>query len=1066
LSKAIQYFIKNSFTVNLLSAFIIISGVLSLINIKTELIPQWKTKSIQISANLKGASPDQIEQYLTYPFEEAIQNLPGIEEINSSSLEGNSSVYLKIDPKLDAREVDNLYQNVKDSIQNIQSDLPEDVENIRINNNKMTSFWFSWLSILNFDDENKSHREWFYHLKDRFKKIPGIVRVSNSPRNQNLYLKLDIDAMARYQINPKNVYQKVVEKFRPLPLGGIKKGENDILIQVSKEIDNAQDVENIIIKGNSSNRLVRLKDIATIKFDYPEKKYKRFTNNLPSFGFSLFKDLEADTLETKRAMEKIIDEENIKAPENLKINLTGDGPAYIERQLNVLRSNGIFGVLLVILVLFVFLGWKTSLMTTFGLPLAYFATFIVLNSLGIKIHLISVVGMILILGILVDDAIIVSEQYMQFLEKGLSPENAAYQAVRATIVPITGAVITTIVAFAPILITNDSLSYFLKAIPWVVIAALGMSWIESFFVLPNHLAHFVKKPIIEKPNGIFFKVKKVYQRLLKGVLKWRYPYIALFIGFVGFSFWFASKNVTFKYDLRIGSEKIRVLVALKESKSLEETEKKMAPLFKLIKKLDSKDYSNITTSIGSAYISGDYKEDFRFASMTLRYSQVHPHIEESKERVTQFLKEQLPALKTNDFEVLSVDKRIDGHDKAKDHTISVEMIGKDQVNYQEVLKQIKKAALKVPETKDVYLDPKLTLETWSFQMSPKSLIQFGLSSFDLSSQLRQFITKNNIHEFRHKGEKITVYSYFQEGDSLNFEDLNNLSILIGHGQKVKVKRLGKWIKTKSLKSISHSDLERNISVDIQYDHEKIKKELYIKKLNESLNQLRSQLPGLKLKVQDADEESRKNKQSISVMAIYCVLLIMIVLALVLNSIIQPLLIIMAIPFGVVGIIWAFYFHGQDIDVMALVGVIGMAGVVVNDSLLLVDTSNKRRKSWQTFSPFDIQESALSRLRPIVLTSITTLGGVFPMAYGIGGDSGFTKPLALAMGWGLLLSTVLTLFLIPAMLNIQLDIMKWLSKKFSPIVEGVNIVQDSISNEGIDKAVALSKKEKESQATLQ
>lgn len=1027
MNRLIQFFIDRTFLVNLLSAAVMILGAVSLVNMKTDLVPQWKINQITVSTYLEGASPDQVENFITYPIEEAVQNLAGIDEITSNSDEGTTQVTIKVKQGMSDAEISDLYEEVKAAVEGIRSELPQDVEDLRVVNQKLTSFWFTSLSALNFDKYNPDHRRWLKDFSDGLKKVPGIVKVEDRANIPEIKIKLDQEALARYRINPSKVQEEVGLKFRPLPIGSFERGESLIGVQVESTVRSLEDLNNIIIQGNASGNVVRVKDVAKVSYGLPKETWRQYTNGTKAVGINVFKDLETDTLETKERVNTVIEKYNKLAPEGVEIQITENGPAYIERQLNVLRTNAWMGVALVVLVLFAFLGLKTSLMTTFGLPLAYFATFIVLGAMGMKIDIISVVGMILILGILVDDAIIVSEQYMQFLENGHSPKEAAFLAVKKTFVPIIGTVLTTIVAFSPILLAGDGLSEFLRAIPWVVIAALGMSLIESFFVLPNHLAHFVKKPVDHSDSGLMATLKKVYKTQLNFSLKWRYPLVVLFIAFSAWTFYFASEKVPFNFNLHIGSEKIRVLAVLKESKSLDYTEKTVAPIWKLLKKINKDDYSFIEGNIGWAWVNGESFDGERYANFAIRFNQTHPDIEGAKERIRSLLKEELPKLKTDSFEKLEMLVEKSGYENSKENTIRVKVVGKEQADLEKILKLVEEKGNSLEGTKSVYLDPKLIIETWNFKLNEEAVRSYDLQPLAVSEQLRQFVTKKKIREVRYNGESIKVFTYFEDSDDLDYQELAQLPILGNFGRIHRLSQLGSWTKTKRLRQIKHKDLERTYFVDVKFDPEVVKKEKFQESLHEAVKPLSKNFSQLKFVVEDADENAAKNKKSMSKMMVSCVLLILLVLAVVLNSLIQPLLIGVAIPFGVVGVIWSFYFHGQNIDVMAIVGIIGMAGVVVNDSLIMVDTINHIRISKRRFSRSEIIEGALTRLRPILLTSITTLGGVFPMAYGIGGDSGFTKPLALSMGWGLFLATFLTLFLIPAMLNIQADLISLFSR---------------------------------------
>ena len=1012
------YFIRNGFLINLLTVFLIIIGVLSLFSMKRNLVPQWERKRIRISAALIGASPEQMEDLITFPMEEAVSSFAGIEEIESSSR--SSLTTIVIDVRDDFDEVNDLYEKVNNAIDNIRQDLPEDIEQVSVINEKVTFFWFSTVNVLGYDPDSSVHRLWLKDTIDTIKKVPGIVSVRDNSPKPSIYLKFDRRALSRFGITLREVRDRVKEKFQVLPLGVIDRSDRDVSVEINNNLLDIEDIGNLIVKGNGSGTFIRLKDIALVSYRNGEETRRTYTNGQRSERLVLFKDLDTDAIDVKKIVQDLFVRINQKAPPGVELRITGDGPAYIERQLNVLTTNGILGISLVVLALFFFLGIRSALMTALGLPLAYFTTFSVLSALGIGIDLISVVGMILIIGIIVDDAIIVSEQYSQFLEKGHPPQEAAFLSIKKTIAPITGTILTTMVAFLPILASDDALSSRLRAIPWVVIAALGMSWLESFFILPNHLSHFVKTARTSKWNP-FLWVKEKYRKFLTLVLSLRYLLICFMAAFMAFSLWFAFENIPLRYQMRVGSERIRLLIALKESQDLDETERKLRPLFEMMKKIDSSRYSYINQNLGRAYINGTRFEGHKYASMTVRFSQTHPNIAEDKAFVEEFLKRELPHVDASDFELLEIDKRIDGYDEAKDRLLNLKVEGKNTVGLSQLLDSAKEHYKDVPGLEKIFINPQLSVEKWDFEFNRESLSKYGLSFNDVALQIRGHVTEDNIHEFRYRGDNIRVYFYFEDNKDLTFEKLQHIPININEGHTVALSLLGRWKRLETLSEINHLDLERIINIEVSFDDSVTKKEIFRQHLQEKTPALAQTYPSLNFEVEDADEEAVKNKKSVGNMVIIALLLIIFVLAVVLNSIVRPFLIAMAIPFGLIGVIWAFYFHGQSIDVMAFIGIIGMAGVVVNNSLIMVDTIDKLIPSPGILTRKLITEGASSRLRPIMLTSITTLGGVFPMAYGLGGDSGFTKPLALSLGWGLLCATGLTLFLIPCMLEIQQDV---------------------------------------------
>ncbi len=1023
LKRLVSAAIENSFIVNLVCAFLLLIGVTALVTMKRDLAPAFEIKMIQIRATLPGASAAQMEEFITAPIEESIRGFAGIERISSKTSSSTMQIRLDIFESFD--DVEDLYSRVDSAVNALKRDLPEDIDNLEVENIKINSFWFGTLSLVGFDDQNDAHLAWTKGFGDRLRRIEGITRIDDRSPKKQVYVQLRPKDLARYRVSLPEISNKVRGAFALLPLGVIEKEAGDIVVEFENTLKDVSQVSDLIIKGNSSGNVVRLSQVADVNWRLPPDDLVINTiNGKPSATIVLYKDMDSDTLILRDRLNEMLKKE--KPPIGIEVLLTGDGPSFIERQLNVLTSNSIFGIILVIGILYLFLGFKAAVMTAIGMPLAYFATFAVLQSLGIAIDIISVVGMILVLGILVDDAIIVTEQYSQHLEAGKPPKEAAIDAVLETIGPVTGTVLTSLVAFLPLLLAGGGLSNVLAAIPWVVIAALTMSWIECFFILPNHLVHFVKKPLDPKKLKLIDKLRGRYKKILWFSLRFRFSLVFVFIAVLVGSIWYAKEKVPFKFDLRIGSERLRVLTVVKESQSVKETINQLAPIQKIIDGIDNNLYEYIDAEFGEARISGEKYEGPKYAQFNIRFSQTMKDIEDAKRIVKEYLEAEISKIDQSPFERLEIDRRLDGFDDAKDHSLRVAISGRGRLDVEKLLKGVTEVAEKAEGYKSLSVDPKLFADSWSFNPDRAALTQYGLELSNLSLQIRGYISESKLHQLRWDGETVNVYSYIAQGDRLNFDQLSQLPVVIGEGQTVKLSTFGTWKKTRALKRIDRENVERVLAVEISYYPDKTKKEVFQTALTESLTPLVSSFPNLKFKVEDADIQSSKNKSSISKSVIYAVIMILFILAVTLSSVMQPILIGLAIPFGAIGVILAFAIHDKAIDVMAIVGVIGMAGVVVNDSLILVGSIN--RKLDQGLGKEGLVDASISRLRPILLTSITTLGGVFPMAYGLGGDSGFTKPLALAMGWGLLFATFLTLFLIPAMVSIQRDWNQWISRR--------------------------------------
>lgn len=1064
MKKLTQYFIDNSFVVNLISVIIVILGIVSLTSMKRDLISNWESKSIRISANLTGAGPGQMEKFVTYPLEKAVKNISAIDKITSKTSQGNTQITLHL--KDDVKDIAEVEQQAKDEVASIENDLPDDVENIRVRHVKQRKAWFNYYSILGFNEELDAHQEWLIKVKENLSRVEGVAAIDTYNWNKELFVKINPAALGRYEIAVEQIYKSINENFKVYPLGSIKKGAEDYSIEIENMNYNLEAIKNINLRSNPSFKSLKLSDVATVEYRLPKRTRRNFTMGKDSVSFNVYKDFSADSISLKETLEKKLETINSEAPKGLEIISVEDGPAFILRQINALKSNAVFGGILVITTLCLFLGFRNAVMTSFGLPLAYLFTFIVLHNLDISIDLISVVGMLLVIGIIVDDAIIISEQYMQNLEVGQEPREAALNAVLKTWKPICGTVATTLIAFAPILMGTDSMSSILFAIPVVVFTALGISLLESFFILPNHLNHFVKKAKPQDKSQVFQRFKGKYEALLKFSLRFRYLVLTSFVVIMIGSVYFASKNINFNFNLSISSESVRFIGQLKESSSIAESRKKIEIIEKVIAKIPKDRYKIYEVQVGQNHTNGKRKSGPQYFNYWISFSQLDENVDVNKKFVNDFLKNELKDLKkTGLFERLEVKIHKGGKDESRENIVELAISSLNPFNVDVVTKEVKALIEKekINGIKSVDLDESLFKDAWVFKPDIVKIQASGLSLKDISSQVVLYVRNNEVYKYNLGNKSIKLYSYIEEGEKLNLKELSELPVYLKNGQKLLLKEFGAWIMQKREGSIKHTNLMRRVVIDLPFDKDKIKKEALIEKIKVIEAGLIKNYPDLMFKTQDADEQSKKNKSSIMKKFFYALVGIFFVLALVLRSLMQPILICMAIPFGIIGVVWAFYFQGLDINLMAIIGIIGMAGVVVNDSLLLVVTVNSKREDWFNFHSPEIIQGASSRLRAIILTSITTLGGVFPMAYAIGGDAGFTKSLAMSMGWGLLFATVLTLIVLPCMLLVQRDFMVLIERKIfkrsaSPVVESnfenleLENESSSVLNETDDKSL--------------
>jgi multidrug efflux pump subunit AcrB len=1024
MKSVIQFFINRSFVVNMISAFIILAGLILGSMIKRDVIPPFEFKSIDVSLSLPGASATEIEKYLAYPIEMALQGLPHSTEVTTTSQSGKfeARVYFNADHKQMGESV----EQVRARINAISWQLPQEVRDIRVDQNKVTSVFHMGIAMEGLDETINKDRLTAKRLADKMKALPGILDATIQMNNQNLYIKINTQKIARYEISIAEIRERIQQALNFSPIGQVDFDEKLFSIEVKRPAEAIDSLKKLALRGNRTGDIIYLEELADISLEIDEiKEHHRF-NGKPAINIYTRKDISSDAIGLKKQIEQILIETNQALPEGQRAVIFLDAPRFIQMQLDTLTYNGMFGLILVLIILTLFFNWKVALATSFGIPIAYCGTLIALYMFNISIDIISVVGMILVLGILVDDAIIVAERYIENLEKGLKPKEAALEASRDLMLPVTGTILTTIFAFAPMVLVASEIAVVFYAVPVVIITSLIMSWLESFFILPNHMQHFIRN-IHHKTgeSGLFNGTKRIYITVLHWVLRFRYIAIVCLIVFFAFSGWIAKNKIQQSFRFNPSSERISAKITLKENKSLEFTEKAIKPIEDYLLALPKDKFKNMDSSIGQMWTRGRNYTGYRYARFNLHINDEISHPQALKKEYSKKIQEELQAFKTEDFEEIRVSREMNDQEEEKKDMVSIELSGHEDVDYLDlkntIKEQIKDNDLKLELVKEVNEFD----EKWIFTPDTRRLAQHQMTLGSITSQLRSFFVPHELMQIRLLGETKWIYTQVQRGKVLTKSELNQMTVINNLGLSVPLSTLGTWEKKQQLATIRHKDGRRMFTFDLAFDPEQEMNITLAKDQGRIITEaLQQKFPTYDIALVDADRAEASSRAWAAKVALLCVTLVLFTLALILSSITLPLIVGLPIPFGLMGIVWALYLHDMPMGIMSLIGLIGTVGVSVNDSLIMVDQIMKRGRKAGQLTREHIVNGAASRLRAILLTTITTLGGVFPMAYGIGGESGFTQPLAFSLGWGLFFSTFLTLFALPAFIEIRRDFGRW------------------------------------------
>ena len=757
----IKFFVERSLLVNLMTLFILVLGGLSFFQIKKEMFPPVDFDIILIKKNYPGSSTEDVESLMTIPIEKKLKNMEGIKKMNALSVEGQSIFYLELDPDEDSKEI---LSEIKSDIDSIE-DFPDNTKNpqIRLLKNKNRTM----LRIALVGGEEKKLREEAKKLQERLEELPEVSKVElDGYRDEQIQINLKSKNLNDYQVTLGEVVRAIQDANLTLSAGGMEHKNKEIMARTVGEFKNLEDVEKVVIRSNLNGQHVRLSQLGKVARVFADEKTISRANGKKAIYLSVKKKFQADILKTSVKVKKLVKEWKEKKGKGIFSLLLDDRSFYVKRRLGVLTSNGIQGLALVLFVLILFLNVPVAIITSLGAPLAFLVSFIFMESLGLSINLISMFGLILVLGMLVDDSIIVAEYFYQKVEEGMDKKEAAIGAGVETIKPILATVLTTMMAFSSLYFISGVMGKFLWPIPSVVIICLLASLFECFFILPNHLYEFsfIKNKKL-KPKKWFSYMLSAYGFLLEKAQK-IYGVVVLIFFVVLVGSLFIAKGMRFELfpgdDARILQVNLKGKVGL----LLEKTDEDMQRLGEVIKQnLKEDELESLRTWSGAQMNGFGNKRGGHYGSALIYLTQPMDRVRDTNSIVTELNK--IVAKKFPDY-IFTIEVFSGGPPKGK--PVEVELSGKK-------LHELKMSALKV---KDFLLKEKGVLNSEiDFEEGKKQFIfsineleakRLGISHRQIALGIRQAIAKDAVSSIREDDEDIDIVMNFEKEKKRHLKD--------------------------------------------------------------------------------------------------------------------------------------------------------------------------------------------------------------------------------------------------------------------------------------------------------
>jgi multidrug efflux pump subunit AcrB len=1023
--KIAEFSVKHSLFVNLVSALLIIAGLISAVQLRREAFPEVSFDTVMVSTAYRGGSPEEVERLVTTPLEKELKEVDNIEEISSSSHEGISTISLEIDP--DTKDKDKVINDIQKAVDRVV-DFPEGVDKrpqvIEIDSSQIPVIKVALSGKLTEFDL----RELADNLRERLEDINGVAAVRRSGwRDEEFWVEVDLNKMKDYHISIQEVMQALQARNVTIPAGKLKSEGKEFILKTQGEFTTKEEIEDTIIRANDLGNWLKVKDVATVRHAFQEELVINKALGTRAITLTVVKKHSGDTITIVNNVNKIIAEFKNGSPQELKISSFYDLSYYVKRRLNVLKNNGIIAFIFVVISLLFFLHPTVALFTALGIPIAMLTTLWVMNLTGMSINLITMFGLIVVLGMVVDDGIIISENVYRYVEDGMPPKEAAIKGTTEVIAPVLATVVTSIAAFSPLLFTKGLIGKFIRNIPLVVIIALSASLLEAFIILPSHLADFLKaskkgeKIKAKKESAWFKKLVRLYTKILNRALNNRYKVtggiVAAFICAVIIARFF----MPFVLFSSRGVEQFMVRAETEPGISLEKMNELMLPVEDFISKAPPEYLDTFETQIGEMTEERGFDP---YAQQGSNFAQITVYLTPAQQRhktAKDIIEELRPGLaKIKGFKKLYFREFKEGPPVGK--SVELYIRGEDFSAINEIVAKIKDYLSKLKGVYDIADSYDLGNQELRIIVDQEKATRAYLSVGQIASSVRNAFEGGQATTIKRSKaeEEIKVLVKLPKEQRDNFEIFDKLLIPNSYGNLVPLKSVARVSQYQGLRAISHLEGKRLIAVTAEVDNKNITSAKANQLLQKEFKNIPSQYPGYNLKFGGETEERTKSVLSLVSAFWIAFLLIFLILATQFNSLIQPFVVMLTIPFGMIGVIIALLLHGEPFSFFSILGIVGLTGVVVNDSIVLVDFINKLRKNGVSRRD-SIMEAGKLRLRPVILTTVTTVVGLSTVAYGIGGADPFLQPMALAIAWGLFFATGLTLIVMPCVYAIIDDV---------------------------------------------
>jgi multidrug efflux pump subunit AcrB len=1041
MNRAIEWFARNRVAANLLMALILAGGVVTLLTVKLEVFPEVSLDLITVSVEYRGAAPEEVEEAVCQRIEEAIQGLDGVKRVTSNAQENIGVVNVELLLDADSRKVLDDIKNRVDAIDTF----PEETEKpviTEVTNRRQV------INVAVYGDTDETSLKFLGEkVRDEIAAIPGITLVElTSARPYEISIEVSENDLRRLGLTFDQVASMVRRSSIDLPGGSVKTRGGEILLRTKGQAYRGPEFESLVLLTRPDGTQLRLGDVATVIDGFEDTDVFTRFDGKPAVHVAVFRSGDQDALEVAAKVERYIDETERELPEGIRLGVWQDSSKILQGRLSLLLRNGAAGFVLVFISLSLFLRFRLAFWVSLGIPISFMGAIWLMPTLDVSVNLISLFAFIVVLGIVVDDAIIVGENVFTWQQRTGKGVEGAIKGAQEVMKPVIFAVLTSAAAFAPLLGVEGNIGKIMAVIPLIVVPCLLFSLIESLWILPAHLSHRSTRTEEERralsrlwrrfqrrfSDGLLEFIQKVYRPALGFGLRWRYATLALGASTLLLTLGLVRGGwIAFQFFPDVESDFVTVALTMPQGTPVDATSRAVERLERSAEQVREEFKENAGEDVFLYTISAIGEQPFKTvqaqnaggAAATLQSAHLGEVTIEltpsedrrtSSEAVVKRWRELTGPIPDAEEVSYSASLFSAGED------INVQLTGPSIEELREAAGRVKQHLATyegVFEVADSFREGKREVK---LRIKPAAEL-VGLTLADLGRQVRQAFYGEEAQRIQRGRDELRVMVRYPRDERRSLGDLENMRIRLPDGLEVPFSEVAEVELGRGYAAITRVDRRRSISVTADVDAELASAGSIVADLDTKvLPDIVDDYDSMFYTFEGAQAQQRDTMGGLIVGFGFAMVAIYALLAVPLRSYAQPIVIMLAIPFGLVGAAWGHVIMGMNLTIMSMFGIVALAGVVVNDSLVMVDFINRHRARGGDLL-HAVHEAGTARFRPILLTSVTTFLGLTPLLLEESMQARFLIPMAVSLAFGVLFSTFITLVLVPSGYLVLTDI---------------------------------------------